>query len=559
MKKKLFFPILICLFLPGFFLFGQKSSSITIFSDYSVLEKQIHKLKSNPDSALYYVNIYIAKAKKEKDFDKLFWGYDRAVRNTKGIEQIKYGDSCVTIAVKKKDNDLIGEAFIALGQTYMGNELYKDALGNTISGLDYFLINNNPYLIHTAQYNIADIKKYIEDYGDAQDIYKDCLRFFRDHHEKIKDTDYTLYYIYSLLSLIDTNSCLQDFEENPKLIQEGIAFTSQNKIYSEYLPYFISSKGIDTYYHKDYPNAIKYFNQSLSSYSDRWKHLTDKFYLGMSYQKLGKQEEAFPYFQEIEKEYTETGKLDPEFRPALEGLLNYYIAKKDSQQQLYYIDQLLAFDKASKETKTYLSSKISKEYDKTALLLLKKNIGKTQLYEKIGAVSAVVILLALVIFILIKRKNQKKEPAPEITENSSPKIQPSSEKTIENQIDFSAYKPMNKETVMVLLDKLAAFEESKSFTKSGLKLYDLAEEFGTNEKYLSKVISISKNKTFNLYLSDLRLDYFQNLRGNITNERNIKSLAEKAGFENYSVFFKAYKERFSENPTEIVEENSIKG
>lgn len=553
MKKLLCFLILTSLISTQNLFFGQKRTQVNIFSNFEEIKKQILLQKSNPDSALYFTKIYIAKAKRENELHQLFSGYDYAMKFATLEQQTKYGDSIITCAIKLKDNDEIGEAFISLGQTYMNNEQYKDALENTLSGYEYFKINNNPYLIYTAKYNIAEIKRYIEDYIDAQQLNKECTDFFREHREKIKDTDYTLYYIYSLIGLIDSNIYLQDFKDNPKLLKEGIDFVKNNKEYAEYLPYFISSQGLDAYFRGNYGNSIQFFNYALSLYHDKWKHLTDQFYLGMSYRKTGQWEKALPYFKNIEKDFEETRKLDPEFRPTFEAFIEYYTKMGDKKMQGIYIDKLLAFDEQAKENKTYLVSKIKKEYDTNELLAYKKKIEHDKLFEKSGLAFLLVTFGTSLFFLRYRIKNRKTEKIsvviPETLPHSSENLAINKVSIKVETIDYSKYKPINKETVQTLLTKLQSFEEEKHFTKKGLKLYDLANEFGTNEKYLSKIISIAKNKTFNRYLTDLRLDYFQQLKGNNIEKENIKFLSEKIGFESYSLFFRAYKDYFQENPS----------
>lgn len=556
MKKNIYFLILTFVFSTQNLFLGQKKTHINIFSDFDEIRKHILLQESTPDSALHFTNIYIAKAKRENDMQQLIFGYDYAMKITLGEQQIKYGDSMITTAVKLKDNDEIGEAFIALGQAYMVNNQYKDALEQTLSGYEYFKINNNPYLVYTAKRNIAIIKAYIEDFYDAQQLNKECTDFFREHKEKIKDTDYAIYYIHSLIALINANTYLQDFKDNPKLIEEGIGFVKSNKEYAEYLPYFISSQGLDAYFRGDYNKAIQFFNQSLSSYQDKWKHLTDQFYLGMSYRKTGQWEKALPYFENLEKDYNETKKLDPEFRPTFEAFIEYYTQKGDKKMQFIYIDKLLAFDEEAKKNKTHLVSKIKKEYDTNELLAYKKKIERQKFFERSGVAFLLVSCVTMLLYVGYKKRKRmvKKAPlealptpyqSPKNIENNTPQIKSKTE-------DYELYKPIHKETVQSLLAKLQEFEDQKNFTKKGLKLYDLAKEFGTNEKYLSKVISVAKDKNFNQYLTDLRLDYFQELKENKTDTENNKYLSEKIGFDSYSQFFKLYKERYNSIPSSEV-------
>lgn len=544
MKKIYYFLILTSLFTTQNVLFGQKRATINIFSNFDEIKKQILLQKSNPDSALFFTKIYITKAKRENNLQQLFTGYDYAMRFAEVEQQIKYGDSMITNAVKLGDDNQIGEAFIALGQTYMVNNQFKDALEHTLAGYGYFKINNNPYLIFTAKRNIAIIKAYTEDFYEAQQLNRESTNFFREHREKIKDTDYTIYYIHSLIALINTSSYLQDFKDNPKLLKEGIDFVKNDKEYAEYLPYFISSQGLDAYFRGDYAKAIQNFNKALSSYQDKWEHLTDRFYLGMSYRKTGQWDKALPYFKNIEKDYDETRKLDPEFRPTFEFFIEYYTKNADKKMQEIYINKLLAFDEQAKLNKTYLVSKIKKEYDTNELLAYKKKIEREKLFERSGLAFLVISAGASLFYFQNKKRKKNSIEPTEVPILSSQEGEKKPTLTKKETVDYDIYKPINKETVQSLLIKLKNFEEQKNFTKKGIKLYDLANEFGTNEKYLSKVVSISKNKTFNQYLTDLRLDYFIHLQNHNSEKENKKSLSENSGFETYSQFSKAFNERF---------------
>ena len=66
----------------------------------------------------------------------------------------------------------------------MGSNNYKYALEQLLIAFDYFKINNNEYLLNTAKYNIANIKKYTDDYAGAKEIYVETTHFFRNHQEK---------------------------------------------------------------------------------------------------------------------------------------------------------------------------------------------------------------------------------------------------------------------------------------------------------------------------------------------------------------------------------------
>ncbi|QOW10689.1 AraC family transcriptional regulator [Kaistella flava (ex Peng et al. 2021)] len=436
---------------------------------------------------------------------------------------------------------------------------------------DYFKITNNEYLLNTAKYNIADIKKYIGDYEEAREIYIETAYFFRNHQEKIRDTDYKLYYIYSLISLISTNTRLENFAENKKLIAEGLHAISKQKVLAEYKGYFISSEGTDAYFQKKYPLAISKLNEALALYQDQWKHLTEKFYIGMSYVKINEPEKAFPYFKIIEKEYDETQKIDPEFRPAIEFFVDYYKSKGDKAQELFYINKLLAIDINHKSNNKTIASEIKKNYDVRNLLQAKTKIEKERIFERYAILGTLGILLTSLFFMIKSRKSRQQKPSllevtiPEkefdIKENDleideangisleNNWIEKLNEET-KNTIDYERYKPINKTTVGILLRHLETFEQKEGFTEHNLRLYDLAKKFNTNEKYLSKIILISRGKSFNDYITHLRLDYYVKKFQDKSSFKTITDLSQQSGFENYQFFSKEFKNRYRVNPTE---------
>lgn len=566
MKQRLLFYILFFIFcLKMTPLSAQNSHQLSMGTSYELLEAKIKQQNIASEITSGYIIAYIEKAKKENNLKKLYRAYDLAISNSLNDIQIKYADSLIFTAIKMKEDDKIGEAFVSSSQSYMSTGHYKNALEQSFTALKYFEINNNQYLINTANYNIAEIKKHVQDYEEAYTLLAETTDFFRNHQKQIKDTDYRLYYIYSLISLIDCNSRLENFEENKKLISEGHQFLTKQKNLSEYLPYLISSEGTDAYFQKKYPLAIIKLNQALGMYRDKWKHLTEKFYIGMSYDKMNQPEQALPYFKIIEKDYNEINKTVPEFRPAFEFFVQYYHTKDDKKQQLLYINKLLDIDASFAKNYRYISKSLHKDYDEKKLTDAKAQIENSRINERIFVLfSSVSIIIGILYF--FRRRNKKlikPNTADNFSETSKEKIIdfqedygiPSSinEKT-KNQkttINYDLYKPITNITVDQLIKKLEFFEQQEGFTEPNLKLYHLAKSFYTNEKYLSKIIQISRGQNFNDYITDLRLDYFMKTFDNKSAYKNITELSQKSGFDNYQFFSKEFKNRFKVAPTDF--------
>ncbi|QNJ96735.1 hypothetical protein ALE3EI_0144 [Constantimarinum furrinae] len=112
-----------------------------------------------------------------------------------------------------------------------------------------------------------------------------------------------------------------------------------------------------------------------------------------------------------------------------------------------------------------------------------------------------------------------------------------------------------KETEEALIKKLDQFERSVQFTKNEMSLAMLAAQFETNTKYLSEVINSNKNKNFNTYINELRIDYIiDKLRHQPTYlNYKISYLAEESGFNSHSSFATVFKSVTGISPTVFID------
>ncbi|MFC3159192.1 AraC-type DNA-binding protein [Chryseobacterium arachidis] len=145
----------------------------------------------------------------------------------------------------------------------------------------------------------------------------------------------------------------------------------------------------------------------------------------------------------------------------------------------------------------------------------------------------------------IWRKNKKNYS------NYSYAIKNASEHTIEESINNFA-EPVEEpeknyyistETANIILKKLVKFENDKKFLKKDITLTWLANNLGTNTKYLSETIKIHRNKNFNNYINGLRINYITRLLYSNPEYRQYKivSLAKECGYSSSQVFVIAFK------------------
>ncbi|WP_300600720.1 helix-turn-helix domain-containing protein [Niabella sp.] len=99
------------------------------------------------------------------------------------------------------------------------------------------------------------------------------------------------------------------------------------------------------------------------------------------------------------------------------------------------------------------------------------------------------------------------------------------------------------ETEQKLLQNLEAFEHSGQYTSNDMSLPFLAAHLNTNTKYLSFVIRKYKQKDFNSYINELRINYvIDMLKSNKAwRQYKISTLAATAGFSSHSQFAAIFK------------------
>ena len=142
---------------------------------------------------------------------------------------------------------------------------------------------------------------------------------------------------------------------------------------------------------------------------------------------------------------------------------------------------------------------------------------------------------------LLKYLNKEKEKAPEPQKEIQPEAQRGT--------------TILKESEDQILTGLQKFESSKRFISKDMSLGMLAAQLNTNTKYLSEVINRHKEKNFNSYINELRINYITEKIKTQPNYRNYKVsyLAEECGFASHSTFTTVFKSVVGVSPITFVE------
>ncbi len=586
------FIITLLLAFPCYFLYGQNNYSNEL--TYEQIEKRIDAAHDNEVELWKMIRIYIEKAKHDQNPEALLFAYRYGSAFSKSPENLKYADSALTIGKASKDKKLLANAYLNRGIVFMTNVKYEKALSDILISHQYAEEIDSDYILYKSKYLISQNKVYLGLYEDANNELRECIAFFKkNQNNSTLGKDYQTYYLYSMMSLIDTNSRLGRHQENKPLLNEAFAYVQQNKL-EQFFPYFISLQGTDLFYRKDYNNAIKKLTQALKLYKDQWNHITEVFYLGKSYWNLGKPHIAVKYFETIDKEYNKSNNLEPQFREAYELLIRYNDSIKNRDLQLEYINKLMQLDKSYEKNYKYLSSTLHKQYDTKKLIEEKEKIESslktrdTIIYLLFAGILIIVGMSLYRIYHiqityrkrfneLISEKNIEttsgsvsshespssiNEDTAEYTTTISKKEKIGdphliSEQQLESFSPLSYYSKIpgiNPQVVENVLAQLEAFEAEHGFLDNQVSQKQLSETFGTNSTYLSRIINVYKGKKFSTYINDLRLDYIlHHLKTDWTYlKKDVKELSQITGFNSAENFSDNFQRKFKIKPSYFV-------
>lgn len=544
--------LLIFLLFLQVFLKGQ-NLRISDKENFIELRKNYEDIPENDKSALPFVKAYIKKAKKEKNFEKIYQGYqDAAFYSDNKAVKLRYADSCVVSMLQSKNNDLISSSSLEKGVIYyFFYKQYQPALNEYLKAYEYSKNIDNDFLRYRIIYHLGIVKSYLGYYDDALKLFKKCSAYFEPltraniHPNLIYNNKKG--YLNSLHQQIICFEQLRNYSKSDSLIKIGLSSLKSSDGYDLEKAYFLKCLGISDFRKKEYQKTIHNINLAipeLKKINDFTWTSVSYYYLGKSFEKINKEDLAIPYFIKVDSIFQKEKFIIPELRANYESLINYYSKVKNSDKELYYTRQLLNGDNIINKDYQYLSNKIHKEYDTNSLLERQRNLESE---NYIGVIILIIafFLIVLLIIIVIHRKRKEKEILSKYLELEKRIIlqEELPEKTVVVSYAIKENKVGITEVVINdILKKLNSFEQKNRFLKKGLTQQELAKSFSTNTTYLSFVINEFKGKNFNTYLNELRIQYItQKLYHNPEFLLyTIEGLAEKCGItsrQNFSDFF----------------------
>lgn len=545
MKKCKYFLFVFSLF--SLWVYSQKSSAET----YGDIRKNYEKMLNDDRRALPFVKLYINKAKKEKNQEKLVQGYRDARQYCISLDKkFKYADSTIQAAIDLNDSAEVSKAYLSKGILFYFNaKKYKPALDQYLKAYHFAENSKDEYHKYKVIYHMGIVKSHLGYYEKAVQHFLDCTHFYQSSLEKkLHENEvynYNKGYYNSLHQLAVAYRYLDQFDKVDSLAELGLKNTVNKPDYFLENSYFLKSKGLVYFNKKDYKKSEISLTKALPGIVKRNDFATCSIiylYLGKIYFAGNEMEKSMSNFMKIDSIFNKQQFILPEAADCYRYLINDALKTNNVDKQLYYTNQLLKADHIINKDFSYIASKICKEYDVKSLKKEKENLER-KAKRKLRNAFVLIVIAAMIIIIFCIRfyRDRKIRIQYENLQQKLNSSEPGNNKEAVDDIPIRK-NSLSPELTKELLEKLKIFEETLYFTKKGLTQKSVATKLGTNSHYLSILINENKGVNFTRYMAELRINYITNLLN--TNKKylnyTIEALAEECGIaarQNFSALF----------------------
>lgn len=508
---------------------------------YHQIRKKYDHQKINDITALSYVDLLIALAKKEKNYSELTYAYQDALNfEPSGYRKKLYADSAITSAQHSCNNDLIASAYLGRGiVSYFNFKDYQPALDDYIKALSYARRSTSPYVKYNILYHLGVMKSYLGYYDEAVSQFETCSAFFRQEILKNNSPDimYNMRkgYYNSLHQLIYCYQQMGDDDSADRLIEIGKREIPKNLDFVQLRSYFLKSQGISEFRQGNYKQSIADLNRALPELvrvNDFAGVSVIYFYLGKNKLVQHQQQESFSFFRKVDSIYQKHLFFFPELTENYKILLKNARKKSNIDETLSFTNTLHEIEKINIEDRHHLFTQFEVE---------RINIEYASVTKRYKDIFAVLMTASMFLLMLTIKAYLEKKP-----EKTYDVVLAGLDVDIEKlEADVSPPKwTLSAEIRNRIRKNLQKFEDEKEFLKPNLSLKKIAIRVGTNPNYLSAYINTEKGRHFNRYLSELRIKYITELLAEdpITAHQKTEVLAKLCGIASRSNFLKLFSE-----------------
>lgn len=288
LKKITWFIVLMILF--GYKLIAQETtySDEDFFSNtsFAYLENGSNNSMKEPKKAIKFAQKWINKARVEQNWKQAVNAYKTMMHLDQRKYLVLYSDSLLDVALKTKDNAILGSAYLTKGIIHYDRKEINKALDYYLIADQYIAKTANEYEQNKIKYAIAQTKYYLGFYEEAIALLKECILYFEDENDHgYLNTLHSLGLCYNKQGKYHLTSYYNDL---------GIQECKTLEI-EEMELYFRLSEAINEYGKKEYEVAITKLKELLPIFQqklDSSATTTIYFYMGKSYWSTKKRKQA---------------------------------------------------------------------------------------------------------------------------------------------------------------------------------------------------------------------------------------------------------------------------
>ena len=528
-------------------LFFEANNRLDTIQMYSIAEYMLKRAeKENNDT--YYINGY-----RLLSFTNQRLGKYR--------EGLKYINKSIFYLEKNKAYDRKDRIYLSKGYLHQFLGEYDSALESYAKGLSH-TAEDNKNMKAGFKYAIGSLKSFLYDVQGALNEYLEILKWLEEDTNVI----YSNKEIFRLQCLKQIARLYIDLEDYEKALNycwkvidaREIIEKSENLNNRRILVEVYMGLGCIYTFTGNYEKAFHYLeeatqlnNTTSRGYINTFLH----FFKGRAFFFSGDYRKAIKELNSLE-----TLEDNHDFNHFFLEEKNILFAKSyqklgDIKIAAGYFDKSLKVMKENEERKANLNKNLLKRYDlntlEEELTHAKSQIENQKNKTIILRIAFAIVLIFFFLFYISNRQRNKKKFENLIAEINA--VVKNDKEEIKQK--ESILKIEDKE-IRRLLEQLALFEKNKEFLDKEINLLTLAKKLNTNTAYLSKVINTYKEKSFNTYLTDLRLVVIMERLNNEKRFRayKIESIADEMGFKNVNTFTRAFKRKTGITPSYFVKQ-----
>lgn len=539
---------------------------------YDELRKLFFDNANDKSKQKIYAKAFLDKAKKENNNGKIIRGYYLHSLFHNPNKALIYLDSVIQYSINTDDEHFPNSAYCEKAFILESQFKYDEALENYLLAEKYAINKNRINDYYVARYYVAVTKsESLGENTEALNIYKEIFNHYKNG--KVFDTDYSrVIYQKAIFGIADTYKALKSTDSASYYNKLGYRETKKTNN-EQMLNLFILNEGANQVLTKNYKAAsdsIKKAFPFLKRNNDKANMMASYYYLGKINQGQGNTNGAVKNFIKVDSIHQKEKIMFPELIDGYHYLITHYKNTGNKEKQLEYLTKYISIDSTFQKTHNTMYKLLVKEYDIPHLFKEKEAlIESLQDNNMIYLIISILLIIAVVGLLYYQYRIKKVfkvrfqkiiiDSQNKITINDTKTRPPLEEKVTDLKEDKSIKsKELNiaKDVELRILKSLYEFERQKAFLKQGITLQSLAKDCNTNTVYLSKIINSHKEKKFNDYLNDLRID--ECVLGLQQNPEflkyTIEAIANEFGFNNEDTFSIVFQKRMKLKPSFFITE-----